>query len=100
MIVVPRRILKNITNPYNDFELPLVTQLFKTLSTKSIHNNDFAAFMNFKISKDAVFVAAYNGSIKFLQATKDAGCDPCVKDNDGTTPAHGCYERPKPAYVC
>ncbi|MEC7159847.1 MAG: ankyrin repeat domain-containing protein, partial [Bacteroidota bacterium] len=82
--------IKEYYQSYNDFELPpfVEIQLFKTLSTKSIHNNDFAAFMNFRISKDAVFVAAYNGSIKFLQAIKDAGCNLCIKNVYNITPAY------------
>ena len=59
--------IKEYYQSYNDFELPLVTQLFKTLSTKSIHNNDFAAFMNFKISKDAVFVANIMDLLNFYK---------------------------------
>ena len=66
-MIVTKKNIKEYYQSYNDFELPLVTQLFKTLSTKSIHNNDFAAFMNFKISKDAVPVAAYNDLLNFYK---------------------------------
>ena len=101
--------IKEYYKSYNDFKLPLDTTnifnnplsgKFKTLSAKSIHNNDFAAFMNFRISKDAVFVAAYNGSIKFLQAIKDAGCNLCIKNVYNITPAYMAAMKGHEACLC
>jgi ankyrin repeat protein len=60
----------------------------KSLSAKSIDNNDFMGFMKLEIKEDAVTMAVYTGSIKFLQVIKNSGYDLRKVTHYGTTPAH------------